>query len=326
MFTRIRFIYALIAFTLLLIILNISLEIFLKPEVKPIPIISKNEIETKFGLTLNKFGISNNWIKKKVVKQKLSDSLNYIFDVSFPKDISIASFIKEINKALINEQVKVETREKVNYGNSVLMIFEDDILKLQANLVLSDKIIREFAEYSFLVKLFFSDEELPWSELSRIFYDFTYLITPSKKSLEIKNQVTNNYAVLLSDEINETDFLLHEDFSKQKLINNIRSIIISFGSDKTYLIDETSDLYKSKIFSFIRDEFNSRNIKLISLQSFPYLIGNTKTEVVSLFNFYTTSLKGKEGKTFVIDYDNFLYLQPAIEKQLKMGDKVVDVK
>ena len=64
MFTRIRFIYALIAFTFVLLICNISIEIIDKSKVKAIPIISKKEIETKFGLTLNRFGISNNWIKK----------------------------------------------------------------------------------------------------------------------------------------------------------------------------------------------------------------------------------------------------------------------
>jgi len=324
MFTRIRFIYALIAFTFVLLIRNISIEIIDKSKVKAIPIISKKEIETKFGLTLNRFGISNNWIKKTFIKKKLSDSLNYIFDVSIPQDVNIANFIKEINKLLINKQVKVETREKKNYSNSVLMIYANNILKLQANLNQSNKVIREFAEYSFLVKIYFNDEEFPWEYFNRIFYDFTYLIIPSKKSVELKNMFKNNYAVLLSDEINESDYILKEDFSKQKLINNIQSIIISFGNDKIYLIDETSELFKSKIYSFIRDEFINRKIKLISLQKFPYLIGNTKTEVISLFDFYTTSLKGKKSKTFVVDFDNFIALQPIIETQLKMGDKVVN--
>lgn len=326
MFTRIKFIYGLVVISLLLLIFNISIEIFKSDVEKKIPSLTKNEIENKFAITLSQFAISNEWIKKVFLKKKLSDSLDYVFDVSIPQDISIAILIKEINKSFINSHAKIETNEKANYGNSVLQIYSNDILKLQTNLTYSDKVIRDYAEYSFLVQTYFGDENFSWDELNRIYYNFTYLVIPSQKSLEAINNFNKQYAILIDDQITDKDYLLQEDFSKQKLINNIHSILISFGKDKKYLIDESSEIYSSKIFSFIRDEFAKKGIELISLQKYPHIIGNSKEEIASLYNFYTTSLKGKEAKTFLIDFNYFLSLQPMVEKQLRMGDKIVEVK
>jgi len=325
MLTRKNLIYALIVASLLLIILNISIEVASKTEEKVIPVLSKNKIENKFALVLSEYGISSSWIKKTYVREKLSDSLDYLFKISIPQDITIATLLKDVSSAFVLEPAVVETKERKNYSDSILKIYSNGILKLQANLNHSKKIIRDFAKYSFLVTVNIGDEESVLEESNQIFSDFTYLLVPSKKSVEIKNRARGKYAVLLNDQITETDYTLKENFSKQKLVNNIRSIIISFGKNKTYLIDETSALYNSKIYSMLRDEFSSRGIKLLSLQKFPFLKGNSREQLNSLFKFYTTSLKGKKGKIFVVDLDNFLILQPIIVKHIKMGDKVVAV-
>lgn len=324
MINRRNIIYTLIVLSLLLIIINISLEFASTKEEIKTPELSKNEIENKFSLAFNDFGIHSDWIKKVFVKEKLSDSLNYLFNISIPKDITIATLIKDINSEFMNQPAKVATNERKNYSNSVLKIYSGGMLKLQANLNHSSKVIREYAQYSFMVYADFDDSEKYLKDLSKIYFDFTYLIVPSNKSVELKKKMKRKYAVLLNDQIEDTDFSLEEDFSKQKLANNIQSILIAFEKDKTYLIDESSLLYKSKIYSLIRDELKSRGVKLIPLQKFPYIKGNSEDQLNSLYQFYITSLKGKEGKTFIIDLQNFLTLQSAIELQLKRGDKVVE--
>ena len=325
MLTRRYIIYALIAFSLLLIILNIAVKVTHQKEEKTLPVISQSKIENKFAIVLSEFGISSSWVKKVFVRKKLSDSLDYLFNVSIPEDITIATLIKDVNSAFVQQQVEVETKEKKNYGSSVLKIYSNGVLKLQANLNHSKKAKREFAQYSFLVIKSFSEENSDNNIWDTIFFNFTYLLVPSKRTAVLNKSLNNNYAILLNDLINKTEFALIENFSKQKLINNIRSIIISFGKDKAYLIDEHSVLFNSKIYSMLRDEFKSRGIKLHSLQKYPVLKGNSNEQLISLFHFYTTSLKGKEGKTFIVNSDDFLALQLAIAKQIKMGDKVVEV-
>ncbi len=325
MVTKRKFIYALIVISILLIISNILIEITSKVEKKVLPEISLNEIEQKFSNTLSNYGIVNDWVKKAYVKTKLSDSLNYLFNVTLPKDISIPTLIKDLNKSFNSESTNIETIEKINHSNTQIKIYSNSKLKLQANLKHSKKIIREYAEYSFLVHLDLINGESSWGKIERIYYDFTYLIVPSKDILEARKRLKGKYALLINDQLSGTEFALEESFSKQKLTNRIRSIIISFGKDKTYFIDELSAIYNSKIYSLLRDEFGKRGISLISLQKYPKLKGNTTQEIISLFHFYTTSLKGKEGKIFVVDMDDFLKLQAPISSQIRMGDKIVEV-
>jgi len=323
MFTRRNLIYALIATALLLIVVNISFEVVSqKTEVKKLSV-TKIKIENKLAKTLENYGISSEWIKKVYVKNPLSDSLNYLFNISIPEEVTIATLIKDINKSFIFQPVKIETIERKNHSNTILKIYSNKILKLQANLDHSRKTKRDFAEYSFLVFINTDDNQTPVEKTDKIYFDFNYLIVPTKKSTELKNSFNRNYAVLLNDQISDSDFELKEDFSKQTLINNIRTIILTFGKDKLYLIDETSALYDSKIYSLLRDEFGSRGIHLKSLQKYPKIEGNNFEQLNSLFNFYTTSMKGKEGKSFIIELNNFILLNPAIENQIKKGDKVI---
>ena len=326
MFTQRNSIYALIVISVLLIIFNISIEFTAKEEVQRIPVLSQKQIENKFALTLADYRISNNWIKKVFVREKLSDSLDYLFNISIPKDVTIATLIKDINSAFQNPSVIVETKERKNYSNSILKIYYNNELKLQANLNHSKKAIRKFAKYSFLVRTNFNDEEMLWEKLNQLNMEFTYLIVPSQKSVEVKNRLKKRYAIILNDELLDQQFELKENFSKQKLNNNIRSIIIAFGKECAYLIDKSSVLYNSKIFSLLRDELSSRGIELRPLQNFPLLKGHSKEQLVSLFNFYANSLKSKEGKTFIVGVDDFFALQPIIARQLKMGDKIVEIK
>lgn len=326
MFTKRNLVYALIVISLILIIINISIEVVAKKSEESTPKFSKKEIENRFSLTLNNYGIDSGWIKKVYVKKLLSDSLDYLFNISIPKEITIASFIKDVNNSFINFPVEIETSERRNYSNSILKIYSNNILKLQANLNHSDNVKRKFAEYAFLVYTNTRDSEIPIEMTSKIVYDFTFLLVPSQLSQKIKSKINRDYAVLLNDEIVDHEYSLKEEFSKQKLINNIRTIILTFGKDKLYLIDESSALYNSKIFSLLRDEFESRGIKLKSLQHYSKIEGNNVEQLKSLFNFYTKSLKGKEGKEFVIELNNFLLLNPTIEKQIKKGDKVVEMR
>lgn len=326
MFVKRKFIYALIVISIILIIFNILIELTSKKEVKIIPEVSIKEVEFHLSTTLNNYGILNGWIKKVYIKNKLSDSLDFLFNITLPQDVSIPALIKDLNNSFNSEYINIETFERKNNSNTQIKIYSNGKLKLQANLRDSKKIIREHAEYSFLVHVDFNNNESNWKKMKNIFIDFTYLIIPSKESFENKNSFNGKYALLINDELSETKYSLEEDYSKQKLTNRIRSIVINFGNDKTYLIDETSTIFNSKIYSLLRDEFEKRGINLLSFQKYSKLKGDSNQELISLFQFYTRSLNGKEGKTFVINLEDFLKLQTSIAKQIKMGDKVVKVK
>lgn len=321
-----KLIYALIALSILLIIGNVLLERYSKDEVVIVQELSRNKIEEKFISALNDYGIINDWITKSSAKNRTSDSLEYIYKIKFPIDISIASFIKDVNAEFVNEPVEIESIEKKNYSNSELKIFSNKILKLDANLIHSRKIKRKFAEYGFVIKIDDRVDEETLDELSKLYINYAFVFVPSEYSSDILDKLRSDYVVLINDEINDSRFELDEDFTKQRLINNIKEIIITYGRRAIYLIDENSKIYNSKIYSLIKDEFEKREIKILPLSHLTPLKADSKKQLVSLFQFYTTSLRGKKGETFLITYDDFITLVPLIEKQLKMGDRVVKPK
>ena len=317
-----KLIYGLISLVLLLIIANVLIEKF-----KPVPKIKKVEelprvtIEQLFIETLYEYGISSEWISKIKLKKK-SDSLEYTYKIKLPVEVSIASFIKDVNSVFVDEPVKIESEEKKNYSNSEIKIYSNDHLKFDANIIHDRKLKREHAEYSFVVKIDNEITDAHLQKLSNLYFDYILAFIPSEFSSELISDFDIKYLVLLNDNINDSRFMLDEEFSKNKLENAIKEIIITYGRKTVYLIDEKAKLYNSKIYSLINDEFEKRGIRIYSLSSLTPLKAETKKQLQSLFNFYVTSLKGKEGKNFFVDYQDLLVLNPMIETQMKRGDKV----
>jgi len=318
-----KIIYALISFSLLLIIGNIILEKYYYDDTVIVQEISRDEIEEKFLTALDNYGIIQEWVTRSTSKKNLSDSLEYIYEIKFPSEISIASFIKDVNANIVDQSVEIESIEQRNLSNSEIKIYSNKILKLVAKLIHNRKIKREYAEYRFIVKIDDQINDEMFNELSKLYLNYAIAFIPSEFSSEVQEKLERDYIVLLNDEIDDSQFILDEDYSKQRLVNVIKEIIITYGRKTIYLIDETSILYNSKIYSLIKEEFEKRGIKILSLNSITQLKAESEKQLQSLFRFYTTSLKGKKGKTFFIRYNDFLLLTPLIEKQLKMGDKVL---
>ena len=317
-----KIIYALISISLLLIISNIFLEKYFDDDKEVTPEVFQNSIEEKFLQSLENYGIIHDWISSSKPKQHETDSIKYIYKIKVPSDISIALVIKEISSAFIGQPVIVESFEEKNFSNSEIKIYSNSILKLNAKLVHDRNIKREYAEYGFIVKIDERIESETVEKLSRLYYDFYTAYIPSVFSKDIMDKISCKYVVLLNDEIEDNQFLLEEDFTKQRLVNGIKEIIITYGRNSFYLIDENSKIYNSKIYSLIKEEFEKRGIKIFTLNSITPLSAETEKQLHSLFQFYSTSMKGKGGKNFFIKCDDLISLNPLIERQLKMGDRV----
>lgn len=318
-----KIIYGLISFTLFLIIGNVIIEQLTSKDVKVIKQeLPKKVIEELFVATLNDYGILTDWVSKTNRRTKKSDSVDYIYQINIPLDISIASLIKDVNAKFSNQPVEIESIEKKNYSNSEIKIYSNSTLKFDANLIHDRKIKREYSEFAFVVKMDENISDEAMASLKRIYFNFMVAFVPSEFSSTLLNKLDWNYSVILNDEIDDSRFLLDEEFSKQRLDNAIKEIIITYGRKAIYLIDERSKIYNSKIYSMIKDEFEKRGINIIGLSSLTFLDAETDNQLQSLYQFYITSLKGKEGKNFFLNYNSFLSLSPQIERQLKMGDRI----
>jgi len=317
-----KFIYGLISFSLLLIAANIYIDNFFTKSEPVIREISKTEIENGFTKTLIDHGIDDEWIKKIDVDRTAADSIDYIYRVKIPTDVSITSIIKDLNETFMNEPLLIESKERKNYSNSTVKFYSNDIVKLEAYLNHDKKIRRKFATYSFIVNA----DNIRINEMLKIQIPFSIAITPSvtnAKQISRLNELNKSYVILLDDKIENSKYKLDKDFSKEKLIRSIKSILFSFGRNRVYIIDDNSSIYNSKSYNLLKDELVKRNIKFIIKSSLTKLSADSKNELFSLFEFYSTSLKKKEGKIFLINYNNFVTLQDPLEKQIKRGDRII---
>ena len=317
-----KFIYGLISFSLLLIAANIYIDNFYKKSEPVKRDISKIEIENGFTKTLIDHGIENEWIEKKNVERNNADSINYIYRVKIPSDVSITSIIKDLNETFINKPLLIESTERKNYSNSTVKFYSNEILKLEAYLNHENNISRKYATYSFIVNV----DNIEINEILKIQIPFSLAITPSEtnaKQISRLNELNKSYVILLDDNIDDSKYRLDKDFSKEKLIRSIKSIIFSFGRNRVYIIDDNSKIYNSKSYNLLKDELVKRDIDFIIKSSLTKLTADSDKELFSLFEFYTTSLKKKEGKIFLINYNNFVTLQDPLEKQIKRGDRII---
>ena len=317
-----KFIYGLISFSLLLIATNIYIDNFFTKSEPVIREISKTEIENGFTKTLIDHGIDDEWIEKKNVERNNADSINYIYRVKIPSDISITSIIKDLNETFINKPLLIESTERKNYSNSTVKFYSNEILKLEAYLNHENNISRKYATYSFIVNV----DNIEINEILKIQIPFSLAITPSEtnaKQISRLNELNKSYVILLDDNIDDSKYRLDKDFSKEKLIRSIKSIIFSFGRNRVYIIDDNSKIYNSKSYNLLKDELVKRDIDFIIKSSLTKLTADSDKELFSLFEFYTTSLKKKEGKIFLINYNNFVTLQDPLEKQIKRGDRII---
>src|SRR3989339_866827 len=125
-----KIINILIGASIILLLSNVVLDFFDKKNNKTNSgEITVAKIDSIFFSVLNKFALKEEWIKKKNIKNKKTDSLQYVFDIKIPQDIPIASLLKEMNYGFGEQPVEITSEEKINFGKTVLKITSNEHLK-----------------------------------------------------------------------------------------------------------------------------------------------------------------------------------------------------
>jgi len=320
-----QIIYSLVIISFVLIIINIYVDsnpgthiVYSKPST------TIKNIETNFLKSLHEHGIKDEWISTKKIRKVKNDSLLYTYSIEIPKDLTIVSLISDISVDFKKMGLEIKTEEKKNYSNSILKIFAEDKLKLQANLIQSKDKFRDFAKVVFLIEgADFTNRDLP-TALKTFKIPVNFLFIPSQELIDSSKYIAYlrlSYALLLNDDIEGAKFELDKNAQKNILSRNIKNIVSSFGKNKLYVIEGNSSLYNSVAFNFVVDEFEKRGVKLVKRSDFIELTDKPFEQILSLFEFHCDNGKLKDEKVIIIDYDDFLKLQPAIKKQKKIGDK-----
>ncbi len=285
--------------------------------------ISGTDINKIFINSVFDFGIKSEWIKIEKKNDKSSDSLISQYTVKVPRDLPISQIIQELYSNFYSDNLRIVCHEITIGGLNTLSIFSNDRIRLKSIFQYDDVIKRNAGNIALII----SDlDGLNESNISKIILSpevFTAALIPSTKDTELADSLYSNrkqYAVLINDDINDMDFKLQPNFPQDRLENAIRAIIGAYPKSLFFIFDENSRLYKSKSFSFIKNQLDKRGIKIV-LSSSLISLTNTKNE-----NERTSiAHKTDNGSQISIEIpsDAYFTLKPNIYGLIKVGYKFV---
>lgn len=319
------FIYVLVLLCVILLLSNVFIDFNQdEPVVTKPATLSSRSIEKKFSEVLDQYNLDSSWVLIKFIKNENYDSLDRVYYVQLPTDISIPLLLSDINKRFQYDPVRIESIERKNYSNSTLKIYSGETFKMEAFLNHNRSIRRMISQLSIYVMINdFEGSDDIINNLLKMNIGTTLLLVPGEESrlfIQKINEHELTYAILINDDMDD-NFKIEEDDNKELIKNTIVDLISVYGRSTKYIVDPHSELYNSVIFSFIRDEFAKRDIAFSFMIDYSSILDRDFNEVCSLFNFYCESGISKDVMKLIIDYNSFIRLKPLILEEKRKGTK-----
>lgn len=322
-----KFTSYLLAFAVVLLIVNVLVDYFKKSNKgnNYVRELTSHQIDSIFLSVLNQYGIEPEWISTTKIKVPDEDSISKKFIVMLPEDLPIPLIIKDFHKIIENDITSFVSEEKKIYGTTELRIYTNEYLKLLALLIPDKQTVRKRNELSFVISNAFDLNESDFNSFLSIPYNFSAVVIP-KEDLILKadsiKKYSKEYIVLLNDDLNDSKFKLNPSSHKEVLRNSIRNIITFFKDAQLFVVDESSELFNSTVYNFIRDEFKKNKKTLIPLSEFIHLNSEEDAELNSRFRFHCEDKSGSNQKIFFLTFENFQKIKNEFDRIRKRGNKI----
>lgn len=313
---------------ILLILGNIIIDKYLMPDERPKnrETIPGTEIDNKFKTALKNYGFSSNWITKTKLRKKDNDSVFAAYSISVPKDVPVEMLLLELKEIFWDYNVDIAAEEtETNKKISVQLLSGKNVM-LRADFYYDEEIKREFGAVSFLVYNVPLEDDEVLVQLLNTPEHYSIVFVPSaaaKSKINIISNAEKRFAVLLNDDIMELDYKMASNFSEDRTLRSLREIVSTFSSAVFFIIDEKSDLYESRNFSFIRSQLTKRGIVLVPTNRFVELRSNG-TDVESKFSNFMQSINKSDEKILMVTAEEFLNLTKLIPLYRKIGYKFIN--
>ena len=103
---------------------------------------------------------------------------------------------------------------------------------------------------------------------------------------------------------------------------NIRNIISSFNSPKTFFLNE-NDKFILQTENFLREQFAKKDRNLVDIDSYVKIHGENAEDLNSLFNFHIKQINKGDHKLFRMDYADWLLINRSLRLFQKKGNRIV---
>jgi hypothetical protein len=313
---------SLIALAMFLIGANIILDNFFSASPEQVTEFKEQEVRQRFKNILSDFGIESGFIKEKSSIDKQTHREILSFKVQVPKDLSIPEILQEIYKSFRRDSLTINSMEKVKGGKTIITLKSGSSVILNAEFDYSKNYYRNMG---FLVFILYDVDPLNPVTISLIESPtkLNFLIRPDTKQLQNLEFISKNsqqYSVLIDDDISEQKYQLGAGFSEQRIVTVVKTLITDFQKAVFFVVDDKSDFYKSANYEVFKRELSKRNIKLFKNSDFEYV----DIENINIgFNEKLNSLKQGESIVFLLNEKVYLVLITEIIKLEKKGYKVI---
>ena len=318
-----NFLIILIALAIVLIAANIILKDHFTFSKEKETYIDEKGISQRFRNIFDDFGIEKEFIKENYSIDKETNREISRFKVQVPKDLTIPEILLEIYKSFRKDSLTINSIEKVKGGRSILTFKSGKKLILEAEFDNSKNYFRNMGS---LVFILYDVNPTEPSTISLIESPskFNFLIRPETKYLQSIEVISNNsqqFSILIDDEISEQKYQLGPGFSQQRTINVIKTLVNDFKKAVCFIIDDNSNFYKSNNYKLFSSELLKRNIKLYKTSDFLFLDYSESLDFV-----FAEELNGlsKGGtKIFLLSEESYSALKSEITKYEMKGFKVI---
>ena len=285
--------------------------------------IDRNEISERFKKILDEFDIENKFIKENKVKDKYSGQEFSNLKVQVPKDLSIPEILEDVFQSFNKDSLIIQSIEKVKAGKSALSLKMGRSILLQAEFDYSKDYSRNNGYIAFIL-----NNVDPASESTSALIEspekLNSLIRPEIKHLqhlEFISKSGQQFSVLIDDDITEQKYRLGPNFSEQRIVTVIKTLVSDFQKAVCFIIDDNSNFYNSPNYEILKRELSKRNIKLFRKSEFVNL--NYDETFIDSFNERMRSINRGGSIVFLVSEESYVALNDEIKKYKKKGYRVI---
>jgi hypothetical protein len=287
---------------------------------------SADYINSKFMAALQNYGLQKDWIKKEKRSRKDDDSLNYKYSVEVPKDLPIALLLNEIEDSAGTNGIIIRSNELKIGGTSLLKVYSGDNLKLQAEFNYDQNIERDAGMVGMIVKD--ADQLGPenFQKLIRLPERFAILLSPSKKTAALQQEITSaqkEICVLISDETTDLEYKMKAGYPPDRIQNSIKAIISDYSGAAFFVLDNRSGFYSSPAMDIIKKFLDKGKINYIKLSDCFILNPGNSAGTGNQFENFVIQSKKKTRSIMMLTPDEFNLQLPELVKFRKIGYKFV---
>ena len=284
--------------------------------------VDEKELSQRFTNILNEFGIDDKLIKETKSVDKRSSREISNFKVQVPKDLSIPEILIDISQSFRKDSLTLNSVEKIKGGRSTLT------LKLGASTLLQAVFdyAKNYSRNKGFIAFILYDVD-PGNKSTTLLIEsptkLNFLIRPDTKHIQYLEFIKKNsqqFSVLIDDEISEQKYQLGPSFSEQRVVNVVKTLVTDYQKAVCFVVDDNSDFYKSANYEVLKREFSKRNIKIFKISDFVNL--NYDETLLTAFDEKIDSLQVGESIIFLVSEESYLALNPEIKKYKKKGFRV----